>query len=140
MTALSLLSKDIVDYVGQSWGPNAERMASRMIPGGTVHVLPDDIQSALESSKVALNAWKKLTPLARNEWICWCTVVKRQQTRDEHVVRLINELKEGVRRPCCWIGCVHRDDKPVSKSVKAILARRGEGKKKEKEENNNDSE
>lgn len=138
MTALSLLSKDIVVRAVDRRELERE-MASRMIPGGTVHVLPDDIQSALESSKVALNAWKKLTPLARNEWICWCTAVKRQQTRDEHVVRLINELKEGVRRPCCWIGCVHRDDKPVSKSVKAILARR-ESKRKEDKNRESDSE
>lgn len=125
MTALSLLSKDIVEELAPR--ASSRTMASRMIPGGTVHVLPDDMQSALESSKLALNAWKKLTPLARNEWICWCTAVKRQQTRDEHVVRLINELKEGVRRPCCWIGCVHRDDKPMSKSVKGILERRERG-------------
>lgn len=125
MTALSLLSKDIVEELAPR--ASSRTMASRMIPGGTVHVLPDDMQSALESSKLALNALKKLTPLARNEWICWCTAVKRQQTRDEHVVRLINELKEGVRRPCCWIGCVHRDDKPMSKSVKGILERRERG-------------
>lgn len=91
------------------------------LPGGTVHDLPDDMRTALDASKVATSAWKTLTPLARNEWICWTTAVKRQQTRDEHVVRMINELKEGVRRPCCWIGCVHRDDKPVSASVNAIL-------------------
>lgn len=108
------------------------------LPGGTVHALPDDMRSALDASKVASSAWKQLTPLARNEWICWTTVVKRQQTRDEHVVRLINELRDGARRPCCWIGCVHRDDKAVSASVRGILARRGRRKDSDTDDNDKD--
>lgn len=95
-----------------------------MVSSGTVHKLTPDIQKALLSSKPALAAWESLTPLARNEWICWVTFVKKAETRQEHVQRMIEELKDGKRRPCCWIGCTHRTDKKVSPSVKAILARR----------------
>lgn len=81
------------------------------------------MREALTSSKVALKVWEDLTPLARNEWICWVISVKKKETRESHVKGLVSRLKEGKRRPCCWIGCVHRKDKTVSPSIKAVLAR-----------------
>lgn len=94
------------------------------IPGGTVHKIPKDLLSALTSDPKALAVWESLTPLARNEWICWTTLVKKQETRKDHVRRVVSELKEGMRRPCCWIGCIHRKDKKISPSVKYVLSRR----------------
>lgn len=94
------------------------------IESGVVHKLPVDIRTALAADKRALGIWNGLTPLARNEWICWVTFVKQDKTRHKHVVRLVTELKEGMRRPCCWIGCIHRTDKAVSPSVKGILDKR----------------
>lgn len=67
--------------------------------------------------------WEDITPLARNEWICWVTSVKRTETRAEHVKRVVEELEAGKRRPCCWIGCVHRKDKKMSRSQKYILSK-----------------
>lgn len=99
-------------------------MTGKSISSGTVHEVPPDLRKALASDGAALPAWEDLTPLARNEWICWTISVKKDETRKEHVQRLINELKEGMRRPCCWIGCIHRTDKSVSPSVQAILNRR----------------
>lgn len=94
------------------------------ISGGTVHKLPIDLQKALSSNPKSVLAWEDLTPLARNEWICWVTFVKRQETRKDHVKRTVSELKQGKRRPCCWLGCIHRKDKPVSPSVKWALSKR----------------
>ncbi len=91
------------------------------IDGGLVHTLPSDLRKALTSDSKALVAWKSLTPLARNEWICWMISVKTIETRNNHAKRIISELKEGIRRPCCWVGCVHRTDKKVSRSVQWIL-------------------
>lgn len=91
------------------------------ISGGTVHDLPADIREALSSDRKALAKWEDITPLARNEWICWTVNVKQQKTRKEHVGRIISELKEGMRRPCCWLGCIHRTDKEISPSVKWAL-------------------
>ena len=102
---------------------------SKKISIGTVHKLPSDLRKALTFDKVARAAWDDLTPLARNEWICWVTFVQKEETKREHVKRLINELKEGKRRPCCWIGCTHRPDKTISPSVQAILARRSKKSK-----------
>lgn len=106
-------------------------MNRKDIAAGTVHEMPDDLREALVSDTVALDKWENLTPLARNEWICWVTFVKKEETRNEHIKRLVTELKEGKRRPCCWLGCIHRTDKAVSPSVKGILERRS-GKVKHK--------
>ena len=94
------------------------------ISSGTVHKLPSDLRTALSKDAKALVKWESLTPLARNEWICWVTFVKKDETRTEHVKRTVSELKEGMRRPCCWIGCIHRKDKKISPSVQGILKKR----------------
>lgn len=98
---------------------------SKKILGGVVHELPADLRKALAADAKALAAWEDITPLARNEWICWTISVKTPEKRGEHVERVISELKEGMRRPCCWIGCTHRKDKQLSSSQKFILSRRG---------------
>ncbi len=84
---------------------------SKQIASGVVHQIPADLQKALISDKAALAAWENITPLARNEWICWTISVKKDETRKEHVSRVVRELNEGIRRPCCWVGCIHRTDK-----------------------------
>ena len=99
-------------------------MTKKAISSGTVHQVPSDLRKALTSDRVAQAIWEDLTPLARNEWICWVTFVQKDETRKEHIKRTISELKEGMRRPCCWLGCIHRTDKPVSPSVQAVLDRR----------------
>lgn len=99
------------------------------ISAGTAHTLPSDLRQAFTSDKKALEKWEDLTPLARNEWICWVVFVKQDKTRKDHIKRVISELKEGMRRPCCWLGCPHRKDKPVSPSIRAILDRRSKKSK-----------
>jgi uncharacterized protein YdeI (YjbR/CyaY-like superfamily) len=94
---------------------------TKKISGGVAHVLPADLRKVLTADQKALTAWESLTPLARNEWICWTISVKKQETRDEHVERVRSQLKEGKRRPCCWAGCTHRKDKPLSASQKFIM-------------------
>ncbi len=94
---------------------------SKKISGGVAHDMPADLQKALIADPQALVAWEDLTPLSRNEWICWTISVKKKETRDEHVDRVVSELKEGMRRPCCWIGCVHRKDKQMSRSQKWVI-------------------
>lgn len=105
-------------------------MSKERIMSGTVHKLPADLKKALVSFPAAKAAWQTLTPLARNEWICWTVTVKQQKTRDEHVKRVVSELQEGVRRPCCWVGCIHRTDKAVSPSVKWVLTKQSNASKK----------
>jgi len=96
----------------------------KTISGGVVHNVPSDLREALISDPKASALWESLTPLARNEWICWTISVKKSETRRQHVERVRAELKEGMRRPCCWLGCIHRPDKPLSPSVRYVLSKR----------------
>jgi hypothetical protein len=101
-----------------------KKKSKKTISGGTVHKLPADLRKALAASPKALAAWESRTPLARNEWICWTISVKMAETRREHVARVRSELIEGMRRPCCWAGCMHRTDKPLSRAQKFVQNRR----------------
>lgn len=83
-------------------------MIRQTISEGTVHKLPADLKKALLSRKKALAAWEDITPLARNEFICWVENAKLIDTRNRRVKRTSEELEEGKRRPCCWMGCNHR--------------------------------
>jgi uncharacterized protein YdeI (YjbR/CyaY-like superfamily) len=79
------------------------------VPGGVVHKLPVDLRQALTANATALDAWKDITPLARNEFICWVEDAKQDTTRERRIRRTQEELEEGQHRPCCWPGCKHRD-------------------------------
>lgn len=81
---------------------------TKKISGGVVHALPEDLRKMLSASPKALLAWEDITPLARNEWICWVISVKKVETRKEHIERARAQLIAGKRRPCCWPGCPHR--------------------------------
>lgn len=83
-------------------------MTKRKISGGVVHKLPLDLQKTLLSDPKMLAIWEDITPLARNEWICWIESVKKQETREHHIKVGRSKLLSGMRRPCCWAGCPHR--------------------------------
>ena len=84
-------------------------VTSKRVPGGVVHNLPVDLREALIANSKALAAWGDITPLARNEFICWVEDAKKETTRDRRIRRTQEELEEGQRRPCCWPGCAHRE-------------------------------
>jgi len=84
-------------------------MSGNRVPGGVVHTLPADLREALLGDATALAAWKDITPLARNEFICWVEDAKQEATRTRRIRRTREELEEGLRRPCCWPGCTHRE-------------------------------
>ena len=83
-------------------------LLTKTIPGGTVHKLPADLKKTLQKHPDALEKWLDITPLARNEWVCWVEGAKLTETRERRVERTQTELVEGMRRPCCWPGCIHR--------------------------------
>lgn len=74
-----------------------------------MHELPDDLRTVLIANPAALDAWMDITPLARNEFICWVEDAKQATTRQRRIRRSGEELQEGKRRPCCWPGCAHRE-------------------------------
>jgi len=87
---------------------NQNIMLQKQISTKALHNVPKDLKQILDSNPAVLEKWNSLTPLARNEWICWVTIVKQEKTRKEHLTRLQEDLLKGKRRPCCWPGCPHR--------------------------------
>lgn len=83
-------------------------MPTQKLLSGSHHNLPADMKKVLQGSKDITEAWNSLTSIARNEWICWVTIVKKDETRKDHLRRLREYLSKGKRRPCCWPGCPHR--------------------------------
>ena len=84
-------------------------MTTQQVATGVVHELPDDLQVALVADAEVLALWTDITPLARNEFICWVEDAKQDKTRQRRIRRTCEELLEGKRRPCCWPGCKHRE-------------------------------
>lgn len=91
------------------------------ISGGLVHEMPADLAGVLVQSTKTVDLWESLTPVARNEFICWIEDAKQAKTRLKRINRTVDELTEGKRRPCCWPGCIHRSDKRPGKWQQAIL-------------------
>lgn len=83
-------------------------MATRSLAHGTVHKLPADFRKAIAADGTARELWADITPLARNEWICWVTSPKQEATREKRIAVGIDKMRNGMRRPCCWPGCPHR--------------------------------
>lgn len=82
-------------------------MKKIQIEQGTIHTVPEDVELKLVDNPNICEIWNSLTPLARNEWICYVTIVKKIETRESHIERLCADLLKGKKRPCCWPGCPH---------------------------------
>jgi hypothetical protein len=113
---LSLLATAADRAPGYSGG-----FVTDLFPHGTVHQAGEDLQSALESNPAVRALWEKLTPLGRNEFICWVEDARQPATRRRRIDRTCEELLEGKKRPCCWAGCIHRTDKPPGRWQQAVL-------------------
>lgn len=90
-------------------------------PQGTVHHAGADLEAAIRSDPALLTLWERLTPLGRNEFICWVDDAKQVATRQRRIQRTGEEMLEGKKRPCCWVGCIHRTDKAPSRWQQAVL-------------------
>ena len=83
-------------------------MTKQETTDGAMHKMPSDFRMAIESDSKVKNLWSDITPLARNEWICWVTSAKQDETRKRRITVGLDKMRNGMRRPCCWAGCPHR--------------------------------
>lgn len=90
------------------------------ISGGLVHEMPVDLANALTEKEI-IDTWEALSPIGRNEFICWIEDAKQEKTRIKRIVRTTEELLAGKKRPCCWAGCIHRSDKKPGKWQQDVL-------------------
>ena len=86
-----------------------------------MHEMPADLVNALIETEETRSLWESLTPIARNEFICLIEDAKQEVTRMRRINRTVEELLEGQKRPCCWVGCTHRTDKKPSKWQQDVL-------------------
>lgn len=94
---------------------------TQKLSGGLVHEIPSDLVKKLTATKKITNLWESLTPIGRNEFICWVEDAKQEKTRIRRIRRTVEELLEGQKRPCCWVGCIHRTDKKPSEWQQNVL-------------------
>jgi hypothetical protein len=94
---------------------------TEVFPQGTVHEAASDMEAAIRADPRLLALWHGLSPLGRNEFICWVDDAKQSATRERRIRRTGEEMLEGKKRPCCWVGCIHRTDKPPSRWQQAVL-------------------
>lgn len=90
------------------------------ISGGLVHELPADLAKAIVDTGV-VSIWESISAIGRNEYICWIEDAKQEKTRIKRIARATESLLEGKKRPCCWVGCIHRTDKKPSKWQQDVL-------------------
>lgn len=83
-------------------------MAINKLSPGTVHKIPADVRKLLTANPKLRVVWQDITPLARNEWLCWIMNAKKLETRDRRKRIMADKFGKGDRRPCCWMGCPHR--------------------------------
>lgn len=74
----------------------------------SLHTTTSDMNMIFKENLKIHEIWKTLTPLAQNEFVCWITSAKKKETREKRILRMIEDLRKGKRRPCCWAGCPHR--------------------------------
>lgn len=43
------------------------------------HKTPTDLTNALCSNTKAMSTWQDITPLAKNEWVCWIISAKKNR-------------------------------------------------------------
>ena len=83
-------------------------MNDSILKNGVVHKISSDIKNTLLSNSKVKDLWNDITPLARNEWICWIESAKKIETKDRRLGIMKDKLLSGEKRPCCWAGCMHR--------------------------------
>lgn len=81
---------------------------SKKISSGVAHKVPADFKAVIQANAKVFKTWEDITPLARNEWLCWIGSAKKSETRAKRIDRARGDLASGKRRPCCWPGCDHR--------------------------------
>jgi hypothetical protein len=96
-------------------------MKTARLSDGLLHTIPIDLKIELVKTTEITVLWENLTPISRNEYICWIEDAKQQKTRERRIRRTTEELLDGQKRPCCWAGCIHRTDKKPSAWQQNVL-------------------
>ncbi len=65
---------------------------------------PTNLIKALKAVPQAQVLWKKITPIARRDWILWIISAKLKETRKRRIEKACIMLASGKKRVCCFGG------------------------------------
>jgi|SRR5580698_5614636 hypothetical protein len=63
--------------------------------------VPVDLRKTLNASYEAERLWTDLSSDGRRIWIRWIESAKKPETRARRIMRTVDQLSSGKRRPCC---------------------------------------
>ena len=81
---------------------------TKIVETSAFHELTKEIREILISNKEILEKWNSFTDIQRNEWVCYTTMPKKEETKLSRLKRLEKDILKGKKTPCCWPGCPHR--------------------------------
>ncbi len=96
------VDKRMQDAIGAHAGDtvSVEMTPSKDWPEPT---LPKDFSAALATAPAKVqDLWKKITPMARWEWLRWVNATSVAETRERRIEVSMSKLNSGKRRPCCF--------------------------------------
>ena len=65
--------------------------------------IPGDFSEALSNAPMKVQElWKKITPMARWEWVRWVNATSVTETRKRRIDVSMSKMSVGKRRPCCF--------------------------------------
>lgn len=69
------------------------------------HKVNKEIKIILKEDKLFEQNFLNLTSLAVNEWLCFVSSPVKLETKERRLSRMVSDIKEGKKRPCCFGGC-----------------------------------
>lgn len=86
-------------------------MAEKITKKTACHAVPKTVLTVLNTDHELTQLWNGLTEIQRNEWVCYATTGAKPETQAKHMKRMVSDMKNGKKTPCCWPGCPHRRPK-----------------------------
>ncbi len=77
-------------------------MSAKITKTTAYHEVPKTILSTLLKDDVLVEIWNELTEIQRNEWACYATTGTKPETHEKHIERMVSDMKDGKKTPCCW--------------------------------------
>lgn len=59
--------------------------------------MPEDLKDALSSNKIAESFFNVLTPSNKNRYINWVNFARRQETRNNRIIKVVKYCAEGIK-------------------------------------------
>jgi Bacteriocin-protection, YdeI or OmpD-Associated/Domain of unknown function (DUF1905) len=90
------IRKEIREQVGKTFGDEIQVTIEPDLEERVIEI-PKDLMKELKKDKEAKTFFDKLSYTHRKEYVTWVTEAKKEETRQNRIVKTIEMLKEGTR-------------------------------------------